>query len=301
MSITVNGETIPENEIRAEMRKLLRVYIDRLPPDQIKEKARSLRRPAEEYAIGRMLLLQEARRREITVPPEEAEEEIENLKKKCGSKIAYEEHLWNLDMTHDQLMAQIVHAKLVDKLILDITDEAPVPSDNDAEQYFQANRNILVKPESVSLSHIMIEVNTQDEEEKEQALNKAKIIHRDLLSGADFADLARKHSNCPSGKNTGGKLGEIAKGQWLPEVEETAFNMDDDAISEPVETAAGYHIIKKHKTNPERGLSFEEAKDVIKDQMLLLRKNRILEEFIAGLKAEAVIDGQSPEQCCSQH
>jgi len=66
---------------------------------------------------------------------------------------------------------------------------------------------------------------------------------RQLESGADFAQLAAEHSKCPSGQS-GGDLGEFAKGQMVPEFDRVVFN---DAIGEihgPVGTQFGYHIIE---------------------------------------------------------
>ena len=69
---------------------------------------------------------------------------------------------------------------------------------------------------------------------------------KELKSGRDFAELARKHSDGPSGPK-GGKLGRFERGQMVPEFDQAVFGLETGAISEVVETKFGYHIIKRTK------------------------------------------------------
>ncbi len=84
----------------------------------------------------------------------------------------------------------------------------------------------------VRASHILVKSKT----EADKLLNRIK-------AGAKFEDLARKHSQCPSGKK-GGDLGYFGKGQMVKPFEDTAFTMNKGDVSNPVQTQFGYHIIK---------------------------------------------------------
>ena len=64
-----------------------------------------------------------------------------------------------------------------------------------------------------------------------------------IEEGADFADMAKKHSECPSG-NEGGNLGEFSPGQMVPEFDTVVFNDDVGKVHGPVKTQFGYNLIE---------------------------------------------------------
>ena len=87
-------------------------------------------------------------------------------------------------------------------------------------------------PRQVSAAHIL--VRTEQE---------AIALRQQLADGADFGDLARKHSTCPSGRD-GGDLGWFRKGQMVPGFERAAFAGEKGEVVGPVKTQFGYHLIR---------------------------------------------------------
>jgi len=74
----------------------------------------------------------------------------------------------------------------------------------------------------------------------EDACNELKT---QIKSGADFADIAKEHSQCPSG-GRGGDLGQFSPGQMVPEFDQVVFSADLGAVHGPVKTQFGYHLIE---------------------------------------------------------
>jgi peptidyl-prolyl cis-trans isomerase C len=68
-------------------------------------------------------------------------------------------------------------------------------------------------------------------------------LKKQIEAGADFGDLARKHSKCPSGRR-GGDLGEFGPGEMVKEFDTVVFNGDVNQVHGPVKTQFGYHLIK---------------------------------------------------------
>lgn len=74
--------------------------------------------------------------------------------------------------------------------------------------------------------------------------NLALKISKEIKEGANFAQLARRYSTCPS-KSKGGDLGWFKPGQMVPAFEKAVKKMSYGRVSDPVRTQFGYHIIKK--------------------------------------------------------
>jgi len=64
-----------------------------------------------------------------------------------------------------------------------------------------------------------------------------------IEGGADFADVAKEHSSCPSGRN-GGDLGEFGPGMMVPEFDKVVFSADVNTVQGPVKTQFGYHLLE---------------------------------------------------------
>lgn len=83
----------------------------------------------------------------------------------------------------------------------------------------------------VRASHILVK--TEDEANK---------LYEEINNGADFAELAGLHSNCPSGMN-GGDLGFFGKGAMVKPFEDAAFSLEVGKVSKPVQTQFGWHLV----------------------------------------------------------
>ncbi len=85
---------------------------------------------------------------------------------------------------------------------------------------------------SATARHILVETQEQCENLKEQ-----------IEGGADFAEMARQHSKCPSGRQ-GGELGTFSPGQMVKEFDEVVFSAEVGKVQGPVQTQFGYHLVE---------------------------------------------------------
>ncbi len=104
--------------------------------------------------------------------------------------------------------------------------------------------------EAVTASHILItfegSLRATSKRDRKEARKLAEKILQDLQSGQDFAEMARQHSDGPSGPK-GGDLGRFVRGQMVPEFDQVVFELAPGTVSEIVETQFGFHIIKRIK------------------------------------------------------
>jgi peptidyl-prolyl cis-trans isomerase C len=79
---------------------------------------------------------------------------------------------------------------------------------------------------------------------KDEAQEQIKTLKTEIEGGADFAELAKDNSDCPSGQE-GGDLGWFSPGMMVPEFDDAVFNMGVGDSSDVVETSFGYHLIQR--------------------------------------------------------
>jgi peptidyl-prolyl cis-trans isomerase C len=90
---------------------------------------------------------------------------------------------------------------------------------------------------TASARHILVDTEEQCVDLKSQ-----------IADGADFANVAREHSQCPSGRR-GGELGTFGRGQMVREFEDVVFSADVGVVQGPVRTQFGYHLIEVTERN----------------------------------------------------
>ncbi len=140
-------------------------------------------------------------------------------------------------------------------------------TDAQLQAFYGEHPEAFSQPESMRASHILIGVDAgAGTEEQEKAKRKAEEILDQVKSGADFAELAKSESTCPSAPQ-GGDLGEFKRGQMVAPFEQAAFGLEPGGVSELVETQFGYHIIKATGKNVAEVVPFEDVKDRIEKQL----------------------------------
>jgi len=165
---------------------------------------------------------------------------------------------------------QVEYVKIVPKIYLAEIS----PRDEDIEDYYKTKiADFRVKKMYQArhiLSHVKsaeIEGDASTEEKQKQAEEKAKARATELLgkvkAGADFGEVAKKHSDDPGSGTQGGSLGEFPKGTMVSAFESALDKLAIGGISEPVLTPFGYHIIKLESRTEERFKPLDEVREEV--------------------------------------
>ena len=103
-------------------------------------------------------------------------------------------------------------------------------------------------PDQIKASHILLmyagSARSSATRSKQEAAQQIEALKQELDGGADFAALARTHSDCPS-SSRGGDLGSFGRGQMVGPFESAAFALQVGQTSGVVETDFGYHLIQR--------------------------------------------------------
>ena len=111
----------------------------------------------------------------------------------------------------------------------------------------------------------------------------------ELEGGADFATLAQERSTGPSGPN-GGELGWFGTGQMVPEFENAVTGLEVGAVSDPVETQFGWHVVKLNESRDVPPPTLDQVRDDIVNQIRQTRVEERLAELRAAASPEILID-----------
>ena len=156
--------------------------------------------------------------------------------------------------------------------------------------FYKENIDQFKQPEKVRASHILVAVQQgeSDSSKAEKRLKAAKILG-ELKNGANFEELAKRYSDCPS-KSKGGDLGYFERGRMVKEFEDAAFALKPGELSGIVETRFGYHIIKVTDRKPARTIPLTEAEADVRSYLTGEKKKQAVEDYISKLKSESTIE-----------
>lgn len=236
MALAVNGEPIPDAEIRLEA--------NRLRPEFDEEYG-------QQDAIDREMRLREAAR--------------ENLIERV-------------------LMAQAAEGDLP-ALTRRIFSAVPQPVAAEMQDFYRRNRNEFWMPETIHAAHIV--TNVEDAASEVPAREAMEAVLAEIQSGADFAEVANRASDCPG---EGGDLGWFPRGHMVPEFDDVVFALGVGKTSGVFRTPFGFHIARVFGQKPAGIPRFRDISTEIEEVMLRQRKRAALEAFIAGLRKNAKIE-----------
>jgi peptidyl-prolyl cis-trans isomerase C len=147
------------------------------------------------------------------------------------------------------------------------------------EEAYKATYDSADQESEFKAAHILVE--TEEE---------AKALVDELNGGADFAALAKEKSTGPSGPN-GGALGWFGKGMMVPEFENAVVAMEPGAISAPVKTQFGWHVIKLEETRIKQAPPLEQ----VRDELRVTLEQDAVKAHIDALMEKAKVDTSGSE------
>jgi len=171
--------------------------------------------------------------------------------------------------------------------------ESPQLPLSELREYYESHLpDFEVKQEELKAEHILLVVAPDASPGEEQkALDRLAEIRREIEAGKPFAEAAREYSEDRVTNEKGGDLGWFGRRNYSPgrEISDVAFEMPVGAISEPIRTSRGYHIIHVLDRQPERVRPFDEVEEQIRATLARQRLQRLrFEARELGFTAEVL-------------
>ena len=167
----------------------------------------------------------------------------------------------------------------------------PQPSQQEIQQYFAAHQSEYSIPEQAKSRHILIKVDAGADAKTDAAAKaKAEGLLKQIQGGANFADVAKKNSDDPGSKDSGGELGFAQRGHMVPEFDSAIFTqkIGDTKI---VKSQFGYHIVQVEERQQAHAQQLNELLPTIQATLIRQKAATAEENYAHALTSEAIKNG----------
>ena len=207
--------------------------------------------------VDQLVLLQKAKQSDLQVPPEmldgETDRRFQEIRNGFPNATAFQEAVQSSGRTLVQyrqfLRSQVRAQILIDQFVRQSRESMPpvVVTEEEIVSWYNANLEGQTRPASVSFEQIVLEPEP-GQAAMDSARAEAEEALSELRSGEDFALVARRYSDDPSNRETGGDLGWVRRSQLVPSFAQAAWAARTGTPIGPVLTRFGYHIIQVENT-----------------------------------------------------
>ncbi|HDK7169091.1 TPA: peptidylprolyl isomerase [Clostridium botulinum] len=288
----VNGEKIQRKDLEENPR--LKQVVNQMKmqygeefekSEQGKEAIKEQKKQILDELITEKVLLQKGKELKVIPKDEELNKEVD--KKFNEIKAVYnndekkfEETLKSTGFTKETLKEYLKSQIIIEKVINEATKDVKV-EDKDAKKYYNENQSMFTeKPNTMNVSHILVK--TEDE---------AKKVKKRLDSKEDFAKVAKEVSQDPGSKDKSGLLGDINynDANFDPTFMKAAIALKQGAVSNPVHSQWGYHIIKINSKKEYPVKKFDAVKEDIKKELKMEKQKEAYTKKIEEWKKASKI------------
>lgn len=288
----VNEVPITAGDLNRALRAMLSQ--SRMPAPTDPAQRQQIEAMALDTLIAQEVLYQAAKDVAIADLDQQVAAKIEAAKARLGTPEAFAQALAQTGITEEQFKVHLARDLKIGTYIQQEVDAKVTITPEQARQFYDQNQDKFKKPESLHASHILIGTDAgATPEAKAAAKQKADDLLAKIKGGADFAELAKAESTCPSAQK-GGDLGSFGRGQMVKPFEEAAFSLQDGEVSGVVETQFGYHIIKSQGKTPSEIVPFEQVEARIMTQLKNQEVKKQLAAKVEALKQAAKVEKTAP-------
>ncbi len=242
--LAIGDAKLTRGQLDADIEKIFAVRGSYMPAEQAVDFKRQIANRLAQQFMAEIVLGAKAAKLGYTLTDEDFKkreaEFVEAMKDRPDAPKSLEEAAAKSPLGKERALAEMKTGILMDKMIKgEIFDKDAKDYTADAQKIIDEikARNAKVVDDAEALKKI-------------SELKKQLDATPEKDRAAKFAELAKEHSACPSGKQKGGDLGDFTHGMMVPEFDKAAFGLEVGKISEPVKTQFGYHLILTTKKTP---------------------------------------------------
>lgn len=183
-----------------------------------------------------------------------------------------------------QQMARSATEQIVLRTYLDSVSQVPedYPSEAELNAAYEINKGQWATPAMYQVSQIFLAVN--DQGSLEDARKRAVELTKAAREGqADFAELAREYSEDPQSAQQGGDIGMRPLELLIPEIRPVLVQLEVGAVSDPVQTPRGLHVLKLSDMQPAGVAALDQVREQLRNNIRVQRKDLVAKAYMEGL------------------
>lgn len=289
VAIQVDNETITKKQLKERVDLKIQPMLqrfgvkstDQLPP-QVQGLRDQVKRQVVQQSVTQLVLLSHAKQSDVEVTDQELQERWDKLLQRFPSEKQFHTQLEKLGKSPEEFRGELRSGLLMQKFIKQEIGQVEV-TDQEIQKHFEQNKEQYQQSERVRARHILFK-----EEGEADAEAEAKEVKKQLESGANFSEMARKHSDGPSAKR-GGSLGTFGRGEMVPAFEKVAFGLEPGVISDPVKTQFGYHLIQVEEKMDSKPATLENSREKVAQQLRQQKRQQKMQKLVQRLREQSEI------------
>jgi parvulin-like peptidyl-prolyl isomerase len=284
MPLSVNGEIIDESLVRQEAAALRPRMIEAMAGEDPIALEMRVKEWARENVIERVLLRQTAAADPEPIDVELLERAVAQVRDQTPGQTGC-----IFPTQEDELRKEVETQLRVDRLVERLTAKVSAPRHKDVVEHYRKHKDSFLTPESIHASHIVKNIDEKQDEAAARAAIEQALA--EVRGGATFAEVADRSSDCPG---RGGDLGWFHRGQMVDEFEDVVFALEPGALSEIFRSPFGFHIAVLHARREAGPRTLEEVRPEIEEHLLQEKRQRVLEQYLDRLRAQADVKTVKP-------
>ena len=159
---------------------------------------------------------------------------------------------------------------------------------DEVKKYYEAHKQDFNRPEQVDLSEILLSTDGKTPEEAAAVKTKADDLHKRIVNGDDFAEMARRHSDGSTAQD-GGELGEFERNQLAPQLADAVFKLEKNGVTDVIQTKSGFEILKVNE-HYQAGLQpLDKVSDQITNILYKQKMDPAMRDYLAQLREESYV------------
>jgi peptidyl-prolyl cis-trans isomerase SurA len=284
----VNGEIITLSELELEVQQTIeRLGPAPTPEEEVKRKT-ELEKQMLNRMIDNMLVMQVAEERGLKVPSRFFDEWKKNVMEQM--KITTDEDFVRqveLQGTSvEALKKQFEEGLLMQEVRRMEVDSKVSVSEPEIQERYRQHIKDYTEPAKVRIREIVVKFDATNEVEKGQ---KVREILQEIQQGADFAEMARMHSESSS-RDAGGDLGFFNKGELTAVLDAAAFSLAPGQVSDVIRMDSAFYIVKVEEKTEEKVKPLEEVRSEVADAIFQDKMSVQLDRYVKGLRERAIVE-----------